>query len=165
MASNRCGRARDGATDWIAPVAPSLRDPCGQYEKGMNRIHAPLATIFPGHRTARDSIAPLIVGGVSGDGASIGPRQAGAELGVLSLLRGVEKHIPMIDGAVDFENPQGAKASQQAARSGVSSPAPVSEASAARGRASCRTTPASRCWRPRPRRYRHGSRPRCRSGR
>ena len=47
------------------------------------------------------------------------PQHAGAELGVLSLLRGAEKHIPMIDGAVDFENRQGAKAFQQAARSGV----------------------------------------------
>ena len=49
-------------------------------------------------------------------------------------------------------------------RAGVSSPAPVSAASAARGRASCRTTAASRCWRPRPRRYRRGNRPRCRAG-
>ena len=47
---------------------------------------------------------------------------------------------------------------------GVSSPAPVSAASAARGQASCRTTAASRCWRPRPRRCRHGNRPRCRAG-
>jgi hypothetical protein len=45
------------------------------------------------------------------DGVEAGGRKPSAELGVLSLLRGAEKHIPMIDCAADFENRHGAKAS------------------------------------------------------
>jgi hypothetical protein len=84
----------------------------GQYEKGMDRIHALLGYDFP--RTANSRVRPnrrlSSVGGVNGDGPSIDPRHAGAELRVLSLLRGAEKHVPMIDDAVDLENRQGAKA-------------------------------------------------------
>ncbi len=76
----------------------------------MDWIHALPCHSFPGQRTASENCRLSSVSGVNGDGASIDPRHAGAEFRVLGLLRGAEKHVPMIDDAVDLENRQGAKA-------------------------------------------------------